>query len=212
MPTASGRFVELHGARAMSAGPYRALARRVWHGKAPVPAALCQRAAQLAEKTPELAGRVHELGRFADEAGWLALNACLPAKAAAALRRPFEWYGCRGAGFHTDAHYDAVLFGAWCLAGPDRDVVFAGSGLRLKCAVGELVVFDPFQPHAVLDQGQAHYDHDRYAGSRASVFLGFELELTAAVHDQFGIGPAQPGAIAISSATVVNAETGTIRF
>jgi hypothetical protein len=206
----SGRFVELAAVEALSAGVHRALAQRIWHGRAGVPRQLGQRAAQLGAQTPQTPGRVHPLGRFEDEAASQALGACLPEPLAASLRLQLEWYGCRGAGFHTDAHYDAVLFGAWCLAGPARDVVFAGSGLRLTCQGGDLVVFDPFQPHAVLDPGHTRYDRDRYTAAAASVFVGFEVELAARVREWFGIGPAEPGAFSIGSGTAVNAETGQI--
>ncbi|HEX4584662.1 MAG TPA: hypothetical protein VH183_07520 [Burkholderiaceae bacterium] len=192
----------------MSAGPYRALARRIWHGRTQVPEPLVQRAEQLVQETPQTPGRVHPLGRFEDEEGWQALRRCLPEPLAASLSRQFEWYGCRGAGFHTDAHYDTVLFGAWYLAGPARDVVLAG--LQLPCEAGDVVVFDPFQPHAVLDPGHARYDRGHYAAAAASVFLAFEIELAAPVRERFGIGPAVPGAFSIGSATAVNAETGQI--
>jgi hypothetical protein len=204
----SGCFVELAVGPPMAAGPYRALARRVWHGRAAVPPPLGHRAGQLAEETPEIPGRVHPLGRFEHEAGWQALGRSLPEPLKVSLSRQFEWYGCRGAGFHTDAHYDAVLFGAWTMAGPPRDFVLAG--LRLTCEAGDLVVFDPFQPHAVLDPGHAHYDRDHYSAAAASVFLAFEIALAAPVRERFGIVPAEPGAFSIGSATAVNAETGQI--
>jgi len=38
--------------------------------------------------------------------------------------------------------------------------------------------------------------------------IGFELDLTAAAREAFGIGPAEAGAFSIGSATAVNAETG----
>jgi len=205
-----GRSIELPAAAPMSAGASRSLARRVWHTWAAIPAALGRHATQLAEETPTCPGRVHELGRFRDESAWQALNACLPEHLGAALRRQFEWYGCRGAGFHTDAHYPSVLFGAWWVAGPPRDIVFADPRLRLACASCELVVFDPYQPHAVLDPGEERYLRQRYVAAAANVFLGFELELTAAVREQFGIGAPEPGALSIGSGTAVNAETGRI--
>jgi hypothetical protein len=206
----NGRWIELPAPPPMSAGASRSLARCVWHAWAAIPAAMRLHAARLAEEAPSCPGRVHDLGRFQDESAWQALNACLPEHLAAALRRQFEWYGCRGAGFHTDAHYPCVLFGAWCLAGPPRDVVFADPPLRVACASCELVVFDPYQPHAVLDPGEERYLRQRYIAAAANVFLGFELELTDAVRQQFGIGPAEPGALSIGSATAVNAETGRI--
>jgi hypothetical protein len=192
----------------MAADVSRSLARRIWHARVAIPAPLGRRAAQLAEETPADPGRVHDLGRFQDEGAWQALSACLPEHLGAALSRQFEWYGCRGAGFHTDAHYPSVLFGAWCVAGPPRDIVFAHPWLRIACANCELVVFDPYQPHAVLDPGEERYLRQRYVAAAANVFVGFELELTAPVQREFGIGPAEPGAFAISSATAVNAETG----
>jgi len=194
----------------MAAGASRGLARRIWHGRLPIPPELGRCAAQLAQQTPATPGRVHTLGRFADESALLTLRAGLPAAFGSALRPEFEWYGCKGAGFHTDAHYDAVLFGAWLLAGPPRDIAFAEPPLRLACSAGDAVVFDPFQPHAVLDPGEAGYERGRYLPAAPNVFLGFELELTDIVRRQFGIGPAETGAFSIGSATPVNAETGQI--
>jgi hypothetical protein len=205
-----GHSIALAAGTPMSAGAARSLARCIWHACAPVSPELSRHATQLAGQTPASPGRVHDLGHFHDEGAWQALNACLPAHLVAALRRQFEWYGCRGAGFHTDAHYPSVLFGAWHLAGPARDVVFADPWLRVACASCELVIFDPFQPHAVLDPGEERYRRESYAEAAATVFLGFEIELTTAVRQHFGIGPAEPGALSISSATAVNAETGQI--
>jgi hypothetical protein len=210
MPAAHGRYVEHPGPIQVSAGGARALARRLWHGRMPAPARLQQQASELAAAVPTAPGRVHSLGPFEDQSGDLALRAALPPSLAALLRPQFEWYGCRGAGFHTDAHYDGVLFGAWCLAGPNRTIVFARSGLRLACAAGDLVVFDPFEPHAVLDAGRPHYRREHYLDAPASVLLAFELQLAGSLRKQFGIAEPAPGALTISSATVVNAETGAI--
>lgn len=194
----------------MSAGASRTLARRVWHGRTCAPMPLRQRAEQLAATAPQVPGRVQPLGRFEDPAAWQLLSACLPLQVGQGLRPAFEWYACRGAGFHTDAHYDSVLFGAWCLAGPARELVLAQGGLRLACGVDDLVVFDPFEPHAVLDSGQVLYDREHFSGAPASVFLGFEIELIDPVRERFRIGPAEPGAFVIGGSTAVNAETGVI--
>ncbi len=212
MADGPGRFVEQQVASAASAGHARSLAQRLWHGHCAVDPELRQRASQLAAAAPALPGRVHGLGSFTDDAALQALSAALPLKLAAALSTKFEWYGCRGAGFHTDAHYDAVLFGAWCLAGPPREIVFARSGLRLPLSIGWMVVFDPFEPHAVLDAAHAGYTREAYQGAPANLFLAFELALTQALRARFGIGPAPAGAYAISSSTAVNAETGTISW
>jgi hypothetical protein len=205
-----GHLIELPAVAPRSAGGDRSLARRIWHAQAVVPVALERRAAWLAEETPSSPGRVHDLGRLDDETAWHAVSARLPDDFLGALRPQLQWYGCRGAGFHTDAHYSNVLFGAWYLAGPARNLVFADPMLQLACPIGELVVFDPFQPHAVLEPGEGRYDRERYVTAAASLFLAFELGLTAAVRQRFGIGPAEPGAFSISSSTAVNAETGQL--
>jgi len=205
-----GRLIELPATLPRSAGADRSLARCIWHTRAAVPTSLQRRAAHLAEQTPDSPGRVHDLGCFDEEIGRQTLGACLPGDFGAALRPKLQWYGCRGAGFHTDAHFSAVLFGAWCLAGPPRSIVFAEPALRLACPTGELVVFDPFQPHAVLDSDQGRYERERYVAAAANVFLAFELELSPSVRERFRIGPAEPGALSISSSTAVNAETGEI--
>jgi len=210
MPTVDGHYLEHRGPIRVSAGTTRALARRLWCGRMRAPDGLQQRANELAAQVPAVPGRVHALGRFEDGAATLALSTCLPPSQAAVLRPQFEWYGCRGAGFHTDAHYDCVLFGAWCLAGPEREIVFARSGLRLACSAGELVVFDPFEPHAVLDAGRLHYAREHYVDSPGSILLAFELELTAPLREEFGIAEPAPDAFRISSATAVNAETGAL--
>lgn len=207
---AEGRFIEHRQARALSAGAERSLARRCWVGWAAPAAALTLRARALAREAPAMPGRVHTLGQLEDESLRQMLAQRLPPAAAAALRRTFEWYACRGAGFHTDAHYGAVLFGVWCLAGPARDLVFAPCGTRAACAEGTLAVFDPFRPHAVLDPGQSRYTRPRYADAPANLFLGFEMELGAAVREAFGITAPSEGAFAISSCTAVNAESGAL--
>jgi len=205
-----GHLIELKSLGPRSAGGFRSLARYLWHAHRAGPAALERRAAQLAEEAPGSPGRVHDLGRFDDETARQALIGSLPDDFTHALRPQLQWYACRGAGFHTDAHYSNVLFGAWYLAGPPCNLVFADPTAQLACPIGELVVFDPFQPHAVLSLGQERYERDRYVAAAASVFLGFELELTAAVRRRFGIGEAESGAFSISSSTAVNAETGQI--
>ena len=155
-------------------------------------------------------GRVHGLGRFVADDVRAALAGALPAGLRSSLRGEFEWYACRGAFFHTDAHYGEVLFGAWCVAGPRREIVFARHGARLPAVPGNWVVFDPFEPHAVLDAGMDHYERRHYDRSPVSLFLGFELELDACVRQAFGIGLPRTGAPLLASSVAVNAETGAL--
>jgi len=153
---------------------------------------------------------VYSLGRFRDDALRSLLAEALPPELRGALRLDFEWYACRGAFFHNDAHYGGVLFGAWCAAGPPREIVFSRLGLRAPAAPGDWTVFDPFEPHAVLDSGTAEFRRDHYEGAPVSLFIGFELELVDTVCRNFGIAPPAPGSTILSSAVAIHAENGRI--
>lgn len=127
-----------------------------------------------------------------------------------ALREQLDWYTCRGAHFHNDAHYVGVLFGAWCLAGPVRDLVFPRAQLRIPLVVGRGVIFDPFEPHAVLEPGADRYQAERYVAAAANTFAAFEIELRPEVCAAFGIGAVAGGAMTLSSDRAVHAETGAL--
>lgn len=157
---------------------------------------------------PSTVGRVVPDGDFAAPALHERLSATLTAPLAAALRERFEWYLCRGAHFHTDAHYGDVLFGAWCVAGPAREIVFSRTRQRCAATMGDWVVFDPFEPHAVLDPGHLLYDPSAYKDARPSVFIGFEIALTDAVREEVGIGAAPQQAARLGSQVAIHAETG----
>ena len=184
----------------------RASARRFLVGQRTVPAIA------LPDLAPVSApGRVFSLGRFRDQVIDTALTDALLPSLRASLRADLEWHACRGAFFHNDAHYGDVLFGAWCVAGPPREIVFARAGVRVPASPGDWVLFDPFEPHGVLDEGADHYERDRYAAEPASVFIGFELTLDTAVRATFAIEPARAGAPLLSSGVAVNAENGALR-
>lgn len=188
----------------------RASARRLGIGHLAPGQELLRAARSIADRCPPMPGRVHGLGEFIDRQVHTALAAALGPEHGLRLRNRFEWYACRGAGFHTDAHYAGVLFGAWCVAGPPREIVFARAGLRVPTAIGDFAVFDPFEPHAVLDPGQPRYDRDHFGAAAPSVFIGFEIELDAEAHRLFGVGVAPATGATLSSSVAVNAETGAL--
>lgn len=191
--------------------PARATAVRLWHAWLEPGAGARARAQAVAARLAGAApGRVQSAGLFDDAALGTALRRALPNEVGAALRPRFEWYGCRGAFFHNDAHFGDVLFGVWCLAGPARDLVFARMARRVPVAVGAAVVFDPFEPHALLNRGAVRYEPADYEGAPVSVFLGFELALDAATRAAFGIDAPKPGAPVLSSRVAVHAETGAL--
>ncbi|HUL63844.1 MAG TPA: hypothetical protein VLW55_04445 [Burkholderiaceae bacterium] len=154
------------------------------------------------------AGRVESLGTFEDIEIERELRQGLPESLASFARSRLEWYGCRGAFFHNDAHYDGVLFGIWSILGPARDVVFPRLDCRLSSAVGSMAVFDPFEPHGVLDAAAVTYRAEDYEGAKPSVFLGFEITLSAEVREAFGIAPAHERGLTLSSRIAINPENG----
>jgi len=151
---------------------------------------------------------VESAGSFEDSAIYGILRRALPESFAAFTKLRFEWYGCRGAFFHNDAHYDGVLFGVWSVVGPPREVVFPRIKRRLSADVGAIVVFDPYEPHGLLDPGSDLYRARDYEGSQPSLFLGFEVTLSLQVRDAFGVGPARGRGSMLSSRIAINPETG----
>jgi len=188
------------------AAALRPVATRVAHGFRAPDAALAARAAALA---PELAvGRVCTAGAWGDAAVHAALADALDAPLRPALRRGFEWHLCRGALFHTDAHYGDVLFGVWCAAGPAMDLVFPRAGIRIASRPGTIAIFDPFEVHGVLRPGADEYRAEDYASAAISAFVGFELAMDDAVRERFGIADGVSDARIVSSNTRVAAATG----
>lgn len=192
------------------AGPtLRQLARRFAVGFSAVPAGLSAKASSVSRASS--VGRVESAGAWCDEALRAELASALD-DLGSALRPSFEWYVCRGAFFHTDAHYAGVMFGVWAVADAPVDIVFARSSLRVEVKAGTIAIFDPFEVHGVLMRGAVRYDAADYSSPSmpASVFAGFELDLNDAVRARFAVGEALPDARIISSTTRVSAETGRL--
>lgn len=196
-----------HGAAALTAatasGRMRGVAGAVGHAVQTPPAIALP-------KTDEFPpGRVVSGGQWQSSAVHGALSAAIGPALAPFLRQTFEWYFCRGAFFHNDAHYDNVLFGVWCVAGPPRDIVFPRANLRLDASPGHIAVFDPFEVHGVVAPGHRAYAPDDYADAVATVFIGFEVELMAPVALAFRLPDASEGRM-ISSRTRIASTTGAL--
>ena len=160
--------------------------------------------------SPGAIGKVHSAGAWQCPAAHRQLAEALGDPLGAALRAGFEWYYCRGAFFHNDAHYDARLFGVWCIVAPPIELVFPRVDVRVAVAPGSMVVFDPFEVHGVLAPGRSAYAASDYRSANASVFLGFELDITPAIAEMFDIHDRiDPGAV-ISSQTRIDAASGKI--
>jgi hypothetical protein len=190
--------------------PPRSSARRIWHRHITPQPWLAQAAAIFSCGVAAAPGRVHE-GDGAPPAETLeAVAQLMPPAWRSALAPRLQWYACRGAFFHHDAHFSRVLFGAWCVGGPPREIVYPRLSLRLAAQPGDVVVFDPFEPHGVLDPGETTYRRERYLDAEPSVFVGFELALGAPIEQDFSIGSAPSGGPRLSSRTPINAETGAV--
>ncbi len=191
-----------------AAGVARSIARAIAFGECPPDAALCAHA-QGVGGSEGAVGKVHAVGTWQESAVHAQLAAALGTPLGPALQADFEWYYCRGAFFHNDAHYDERLFGVWCIAGPPIELVFPRAVVRLATGPGTLVVFDPFEVHGVLAPGRSTYAATDYQGADASVFLGFELGITPSIAAAFNIHSDLSGPV-ISSRTRISAASGTI--
>jgi hypothetical protein len=151
------------------------VARRFAVGFRALPASLLARASRVSAAAS--AGRVESAGTWRDDALHADLASTL-GDLGSALRPRFEWYVCRGAFFHTDAHYPDVMFGVWAVAGAGVDIVLARSAQRVEVEAGTIVIFDPFEVHGVLMRGADHYDAADYRGASmpSSVFAGLALD------------------------------------
>jgi hypothetical protein len=193
-----------------SDGSTRSLASRLWHDyKAATPGL---RAASTFARSglSGRAGRVESSGTLEHAGIELELRRALPEALALFTTSKMEWYGCCGAFFHNDAHYGGVLFGVWSIDGPPREIVFPRIGKRLPAGAGNIIVFDPFEPHAVLDAGSAEYRREDYETAAANLFLGFEVALSTQVRAAFDIGEARAGCFTLSSRVAINPETGAV--
>ena len=200
-PTASGLSASGHA---------RSIANKVAFGECAsnATATLQTRAHELVV-TDSIAGKVHALGTWREPSVHAHLETILGALLAPALRSDLEWYQCRGAFFHNDAHYDARLFGIWCIAGPPAELVFPRAAIRLAAGPGSISVFDPFEVHGVLAPNLCAYSADDYSDAEVSVFLGFELDITPAIAAAFGINSGMHGRL-ISSHTRIAATSGAL--
>lgn len=186
----------------------RSIAGSIAHGER-VPDATLEQRAHETRVEDDVAGRVHGCGSWRDPRTHAQLADSLGAPLSTALRDDFEWYQCRGAFFHNDAHYDARVFGVWCIAGTSAEIVFPRVKVRLPANVGSIVVFDPFEVHGVLAPGRSTYAADDYEKTEASIFLGFELDVTSEVAQLFGISSGVDGSV-ISSRTRISATSGEL--
>ncbi len=198
-PTASGLS---------ATGNARSIARTIAAGRCVPDEALRARAREIAGRTGGI-GKVHAGGTWREPGVHAQLAEALGARLGPALRADFEWYYCRGAFFHNDAHYDARLFGVWYVEGPPIELVFPRAALRLAVAPGSIVVFDPFEVHGALAPGCSTYAASDYQSGETSVFLGFELDITSAIADAFDIHDGASGHV-ISSRTRIDATSGAI--
>jgi hypothetical protein len=81
---------------------------------------------------------------------------------------------CTEVSFHHDLPL-AGVFGAWCLTGPARDLVFPRLELRVPFVPGTLVIFDAVQPHGLLAPGDAVFKANASKTPALTVFVSLLL-------------------------------------
>jgi len=155
-------------------------------------------------------GKVHSLGTWRDADIQAHLASLLEPPLAAALRPQFEWYQCRGAYFHNDAHYEQTLFGIWCVMGAPAELVFPRADLRVGAGPGDIAVFDPFEVHGLLAPGCHTYCADVYEGTVPNIYVGFEIAFTPEVAALFNTRSSYAAGPVISSSTRIAAVDGRI--
>lgn len=189
-----------------AAGTARAIADKIAFGRCVADVALRTHAQALTDRCP-IAGRIYSRGRWREPAVHAQLAATLGPVLGSALRADFEWYCCRAAFFHNDAHYEGRLFGTWCIAGPSLELVFPRASLRLPNTIDAVTVFDPFEVHGILAPGAQNFRATDYEEIEPNSILGFELDLTPPVAAAFGIKAGAPTRV-ISSRTRIDASSG----
>ena len=89
---------------------------------------------------------------------------------------------CRGAHCHHDGvqYGDAVFCNLFLSEDAGQDVYFPHIDLRVPLVFGTVLLFDTWQPHAVIDRQRGHFDAADFAQYPASaqIFLTWELPLT----------------------------------
>lgn len=186
------------------------MAKRIGVGQCTPTAATRSSAREISRRSAQ-AGKVHSGGLWRQPAAHARLADALGTPLEAALKPDFEWYFCRGAFFHNDAHYDARLFGIWCIQAHSIDLVFPRAAVRVPLQPGAIVVFDPFEVHGVLTQGCTEYAAADYRDADTAVFLGFEVALTRETAAVLDICHEVAGPV-ISSRTRICANSGAIEF
>ncbi|KWT98136.1 MULTISPECIES: hypothetical protein [unclassified Variovorax] len=78
-----------------------------------------------------------------------------------------------GLPYHHDMPYSNGIFGAWCIEGPpERTVRFGEMDIEVPFKPGTVVVFDPAQPHALLN-GKRQFEETDYAPTDLVGMVGF---------------------------------------
>lgn len=90
------------------------------------------------------------------------------------MDRNTTYMASRGAIPHADCYnsewYD-TLFWVYVLESNEADLVFANIGLRFALKPGQLVVFDPAQPHGVLASESKVFRHCDFPAARRQSYL-----------------------------------------
>lgn len=96
----------------------------------------------------------------------------------------------RGARPHTDVHnseWHESLFCVYVLEAGESDLYFPNLGLRIALKPGQLIIFDPGQPHAVVGSGAASFRNKDFPARNRQGFIAGTLRYDQDFWQQLGV-------------------------
>lgn len=80
---------------------------------------------------------------------------------------------------HADAHladWEWSMFWAFVLEDTDTDLLFGNLGVRVPLTAGQLILFDPGQPHGVVARSSEEFSEGDFPSSRKQYYLAGNIE------------------------------------
>jgi hypothetical protein len=96
----------------------------------------------------------------------------------------------QGAHFHHDAHnpsWHKSLFWVYVLQADDTDLRFPNLDLNVTLEPGQLIVFDPLQPHGLVKQGATEFVSRKFTRNHRQLFLSGDMAYPHAFWESIGV-------------------------
>lgn len=96
----------------------------------------------------------------------------------------------QGAPFHHDAHnssWHKSLFWVYVLQAQDTDLRFPNLDLSISLQCGQLIVFDPLQPHGLVKSGNKEFSPRQFTRNNRQLFLSGDMSYPHAFWPSIGV-------------------------